>query len=192
MNIQTLRTVLLCTALIMAAVISRIINTETHWFNFAPLVAISLFSGSILKGKSYAYLLPLAGYLISDLYIHFFTGQPGFYGVSQFFVYGGMLAVVLLGSFMGKPKALKVLGFSVGGTLVFWLVSNLGVFFGGYYGLSLGGLVQTYLMALPFYSANGTEFFFNALLGDLIYSGALFGIYALIAGTLWNREKALS
>src|SRR5690606_33578488 len=145
MKKQPLRTVLLCAALILAAVVSRIINTETHWFNFAPLVAISLFSGSVLKGKSYAYLLPLAGYLISDLYIHFFTANPGFYGVSQFFVYGGMLAVVMLGAFMGRPKVLKVLGFSIGGSLLFWLISNLGVFFGGYYGLSISGLVQTYL-----------------------------------------------
>lgn len=190
MKNPSLRSILLCSALILAAVISRIINTETHWFNFAPLVAISLFSGSVLKGKSYAYLLPMAGYLISDLYIHFFTANPGFYGVSQFFVYGGMVAVVLLGSFMGRPKALKVLGFSVGGSLLFWLVSNLGVFFGGYYGLNLSGLAQTYLMALPFYTANGTEFFFNALAGDLLYSGLLFGIYAL--ASLKSRERALS
>jgi hypothetical protein len=63
------RIILLSAVLIFAAAISRIINAETHWYNFGPMVAISLFSGAILKNKTYAYLLPLAAYFISDLYL---------------------------------------------------------------------------------------------------------------------------
>jgi hypothetical protein len=175
------RIIFLSAVLIFAAAISRIINAETHWYNFGPMVAISLFSGAILKNKTSAYLLPLAAYFISDLYLQL-VHHNGFYGISQFFVYGGMALVVLLGSFMKKANALKVLGFSIGGSLLFWVVSNFGVFLGGYWGTGLQGFTTTYLMALPFYSKDGvgTELFFNAIIGDLIFSGILFGAYALL------------
>lgn len=168
-----------CTVLVLLAVISRIINTETHWYGFAPIVAISLFSGAILKNKAYAYLLPLCAYLVSDLILQFFTATPGFYGISQYFVYGAMALVVLLGTRMKQPKALNILGFSIGGSLIFWIISNLGVFFAGYYGLSVHGLATTYLMAIPFYTPTGTSMFLNAFAGDLLFNGILFGLFAL-------------
>lgn len=176
---NNLRVIIICAALILAAAISRIINAETHWYNFAPLVAISLFSGAVLKNKSYAYILPLAAYFISDLYIQL-VHHNGFYGISQFFVYGGMALVVALGTFMKKISAFRVLGFTVGGSLLFWVISNFGVFLGGYWGAGLEGLSTTYLMALPFYTKEGTNLFFNSIIGDLIFSGVLFGAYALI------------
>lgn len=169
----------LCTVLIVAAVLSRIVNAEMQWYNFGPMVAISLFSGAILKNKSYAYLLPLAGYFVSDLYIQLAHGN-GFYGISQFFVYAGMALVVSLGSAMRKQNVARVLGFSMGGTLLFWIISNFGVFLGGYWGTGLAGLGTTYLMALPFYTSQGSELFVNAFVGDLLFSGVLFGAYALL------------
>src|SRR5688572_3426489 len=117
------RIILLCTALILVASFSRILNAEMQWYHFAPLVAISLFSGSTLKSKSYAYILPLAAYFVSDLYMQLAHGN-GFYGISQFFVYGAMVLVVLLGSFMNKLNTLKILGYTIGGSLLFWLISN--------------------------------------------------------------------
>jgi hypothetical protein len=173
--------IFLCASLIVLAAVWRIINAEMHWYHIAPLVAISLFSGSILQRKSYAYILPLAAYLISDVYIELTQGN-GFYGISQFFVYGGMALVVALGTFMKKQSLVNVFGYSIGGSLLFWLVSNLGVFFSGYNGLNLSGLVTTYVMALPFLSKDGvsTELFFNSIVGDVIFSGILFGLYAML------------
>jgi hypothetical protein len=176
---RSLNMLALCTLLVVAAVMSRIINAETHWYNFGPMVAISIFSGAILKNKSYAYLLPLAAYFVSDLYLEVAHGA-GFYGISQFFVYGGMALVVLLGTAMRKQNVARVLGFSIGGSLLFWIVSNFGVFLGGYWGTGLDGLATTYLMALPFYSTQGSELFLNAFVGDLLFSGILFGAYALL------------
>lgn len=181
-----------CTALVLLAVISRIINTETHWYGFAPVVAISLFSGAILKNKAYAYLLPLAAYLLSDLFMQYFTTTPGFYGISQYFVYGGMALVVLLGTFMRRPKPLRILGFSLGGSLIFWIVSNLGVFFAGYYGFSVHGLITTYLMAIPFYTPTGTSMFLNAFAGDLLFSGVLFGLFSVAIRLNMHAATAVS
>ena len=182
------RLIFFCAALIVLAVISRMMNAEMHWYNFGPLVAISLFSGALLKNKSYAYAIPLIAFLISDLFLEF-TSNSGFYGISQFFVYGAMALVVLFGSQMGKPKALKIMGYSLGGSFIFWLISNLGVFFSGYYGLSLGGFATTYLMAIPFYTVTGTEFFINQFAGDLIFSGILFGAYAVASKVFLAKES---
>ena len=184
------RVLLLCTLLILVAVISRILNAELHWYNFTPIIAISLFSGAVLKNKSITYLLPLAAYLISDIYIQL-TAGAGFYGISQFFVYGAMALVVLLGTSMRKPGVLHILGYSIGGTLLFWLISNFGVFLGGYWGTGISGLAKTYYMALPFLTKDGTNLFFNSLVGTLICSGVLFGAFALLKSKV-SPQKSLA
>lgn len=189
------RDILLITGLILISVISRVVNVELHLVgNFACVGAISLFSGNILSKKpSLAYLIPLAAYLLSDLYIQFFTDRPGFYGLSQYFVYAAMIMVVFLGTRMGRPKALKVLGFSIAGSMIFWIVSNFGVWFANEMlaagnpvreeGLTLG---FTYLRALPFYNDFSSKLFFGTFIGDLFFSGVLFGAYALLK----NRATA--
>lgn len=167
--------------MILLAAISRVIP---HAYNFTPMVAIALFGGAMLRKNWQAYLVPLAAYFISDVMISLFGGN-GFYGVTQLFVYGGMLLVAALGTTMGKPKALKILGYSLGGSAIFWIISNFGVWFANYIavgspthetGLTLG---MTYLRALPFYNVYSNELFFGAFAGDLFYSIILFGVYAL-------------
>lgn len=167
--------------MILLAAISRIIP---HPYNFTPVVAISLFGGAMLSKKWQAYIVPLAGYFISDL-VFYFMGGTGFYGVTQLFVYGAMLVVTALGTTMGKPKALKVIGYALGGSAIFWIISNFGVWFANYMaagsptheaGLTLG---MTYLRALPFYNVYSNQLFFGAIGGDLFYSSLLFGLYAV-------------
>lgn len=169
------------TLMILLAAFSRVIP---HPYNFTPLVAMALFGGAMFDGKWKAYLIPLAAYLISDLFF-FAIGQPGFYGLTQLFVYGAMILVTALGTTMGKPRVIKVLGYSLGGSAIFWIISNFGVWAANYLaagtsihetGLTLG---VTYLRALPFYNMYSNQLFFGAFLGDLFYSGLLFGIYAL-------------
>ena len=166
--------------MIALAAISRIIP---HPYNFTPVVAMALFGGATLNNKWLAFLVPIAAYFISDITIAL-IGGTGFYGITQLFVYGSMLLVTMLGMKMGKPKALKVLGFALSGAAIFWIVSNFGVWFANYMaagsatyetGLTLG---MTYLRALPFYNVYSNELFFGALAGDVFYSAALFGIYA--------------
>lgn len=167
--------------MILLAAISRVIP---HPYNFTPLVAMALFGGAMLQKKWQAYLIPLAAYLISDV-VFALIGGTGFYGVSQLFVYGSMLLVTALGTTMGRPKALKVLGYSLSGSAIFWIISNFGVWFANY--LSVGSPAHeagltiglTYLRALPFYNMYSNELFFGAFVGDLFYSAVLFGVYAL-------------
>lgn len=175
---------MLAAALVLFAVLSRIINIEYGiWLNFTCLGAISLFSGAAFRRKSYSFLLPLAAYLLSDLYIQFFTPMQGFYGISQWFTYGAMALIVLLGTTMHRVTALRVFGYSLGASAIFFIVSNFGVWFGNLFtgfepGLTLG---FTYLRALPFYNDFAKEMLAGTVVGDLVYSTLLFGAYALLA-----------
>lgn len=182
------KNIIIASVLVFAAILLRIVNVETgFWLNFSMIGAISLFSGAVIKDRKFAYMIPLAFYLLTDLYIQYFTNLPGFYGVSQFFTYAAMAAIVLLGSQMKTIKPLNVLGFSIGGSLIFWIVSNFGVWFGNLFSNFEPGLtlVGTFVRAIPFLqtgaeSAYATELFLGTILGDVVFNGVLFGAFALI------------
>lgn len=80
---------------------------------------------------------------------------------------------------MNQPKAWKVLGFSISAAVVFFIVSNLGVWvaiqtgkadlFG--YGTGVTGLINTYVAAVPFFK--------NTLISTVAGSILLFGAYHL-------------
>ena len=191
---QNYTNILIAGGLILMAATARIVNAEMHLYNFAPVAALGLFSGAVIKDKRYAFLFTLLAQLISDTYIQLFTAHKGFYGIDQFFVYGGMLLVTLLGTKMGQIRTSKVLGYSLLGTTIFFIVSNFGVWvsielgqdlYG--YGTGVKGLTTTYLMALPFYTKVGTQLFVNSFAGDLLFSSVLFGGYYLLQQAVSNK-----
>lgn len=175
---------LLAVLLILSTAAFRIANAEFGFWNFAPVAALGLFSGAVVGNKRLAFFFTLAAQLLSDLYFQFFTDVPGFYGVSQIFTYAGMAAVTALGMWMQNRKAATVAGFALGGSLLFFVVSNLGVWLGGYYGVTSAGLMKTFAMAVPFY--NGT------LVGDVLFSALLFGGYALAQRPVRQIEGAVA
>lgn len=168
--------ILLASALVLIAASARIVNREMGLFNLAPVAAVGLFSGAIIKDKRISYILPLLAMLLADIYFQLFTKVQGFYGQEQLWVYGGMALVTFLGTRMGNINAVKVAGFSLAGSLVFFLVSNFGSFLSGMWGLNFNGLVKTYVMAIPFYK--------NTIVSDLVGNGLLFGLYALLQRAL--------
>jgi len=168
-------------AMILVAALSRILP---HPYNFTPMVAIALFGGAQIRRKGLAFAIPLAAFFLSDLVISG-LGGTGYYGISQLFVYGSMILITALGSTLGKPGVLKLLGYSLSGSAIFWLLSNFGVWAANQMaagsvmhepGLTLG---MTYLRALPFYNLYSNQLFLGRFGGDLFYTGVLFGIFAL-------------
>lgn len=181
--------ILLAAGLILLAAASRIINQEAGLYHLAPVAALGLFSGAVVKDKRLAFLFTLLAQFISDAYIQVFTHMQGFYGISQVFTYAGMLLVTLLGTKMGQVRPLKIAGYSIAGSAIFFLVSNFGVYLQGYYGLDLNGLKTTFVMALPFYTTFGTQLFINSFVGDLVFSGILFGAYFMLQPVLKPKTQ---
>jgi hypothetical protein len=148
-----------------------------HPANFAPIGAIAIFSGLYLP-KKWAIVLPLAAVFFSDIFI-------GFYSLPiMLSVYGGFVIMGLIGLAVRQNKKLStVLGGTILGSIIFYLVTNGAVWaFGSLYAHNLAGLMQSYIMAIPFFR--------NSLLGDLFYTGVLVGAYEAGLALLYREKKA--
>lgn len=173
-------TTLFIISAIVTGTLLRVFNFEIGGFHLVPIVAITLFGGAVLKNKYTAALIPTAIMLLSDSYLQLTSGT-GFYDLSQVFVYSAFILVALLGTSMKKINTWSVLGSTISSALIFWVVSNLGVFAAGYYGYSVSGLINTFAMALPFLKndAMANTLFFNPIFVNAITSFVLFGALAI-------------
>lgn len=148
-------------ALIACGVMMRFIP---HVPNFAPIGAIALFGGVMLNWRL-AIWLPLAAMMISDVFLGFYQGI--------IFTWLGFLLVAGFGMLLKNKNFIKkvALGAPVA-AIIFYLVSNFGVWLtSGMYSMTLVGFVDCYVQAIPFFR--------TTLLGDLFFSGVLFGAYEI-------------
>jgi len=148
-----------------------------HPANFAPIGAIAIFSGIYLP-KKLAIILPLAAMFFSDIFIGFYAWPI------MLSVYSGFIIMAVIGLAVRKNKKLStVLGGTILGSVIFYLVTNGAVWaFGSLYSHDLAGLLQSYIMAIPFFR--------NSLLGDLFYTGALVGAYEASLALMYREKKA--
>lgn len=145
-----------------------------HMPNFVPITAICLFGGRYFK-KLWAFLIPISAMLISDIFL-------GFSDVTLY-VYGGLLAAILIGILIKKnPSWFGVAGGTLVASIIFFLITNFGVWQAGWYGHTLGGLILCYEMAIPFFR--------NSLAGDLFYVAVIFGTYELYRSRVLNHHKS--
>ena len=165
-------------ALVLAAAAARVVNASLHLDTFVPIAAISVFSGMMLKDKrALAFLAPILGQFLADLYFQLFTYIPGFYwATDMLFNYAAIAAATALGLGMKQVKPLTIAGFTLGASLTFFIVSNLGYFAHGWNGYSVSGLMKTYVDALPFYR--------NSFIADMAGGILLFGGYLFMQKTL--------
>lgn len=132
--------------------------------NFAPIAAIAIFAGALMP-KPWALALPLGAIIISDIFIGMHS--------TVLFTWGSFALIALLShKFVKANKPLLIGSMSVAGSLLFFVVSNFGVWLmNAMYPMTLTGLGAAYYMAIPFLR--------NTLMGDLVFSAALFGAYWL-------------
>lgn len=150
-------------ALIVMIIVAALSRLVPHPWNFTAIGAMALFGGAYLPSKKQSLLIPLAALLISDFVLGFHS--------TMIYVYAAFTAVVLLGWGLRSEKSLIQVGTrSLVASAVFFLISNFGVWaMEGFYAPTWQGLVQCYIAAIPFFD--------NQVLGDLFFSGALFGGY---------------
>lgn len=153
-------------SVIAAAVLLRLVPHEP---NVAPIGAMALFGGSYLP-KKYALPIPILTMFVSDIFL-------GFHNTIAW-VYGSFILIGLIGMLLkNRVNPGNVLLASLASSVLFYLITNFGVWFNGsMYPKTLSGLLQSYVLALPFFR--------NTLLGDLFYSGVFFGGYALVRSRL--------
>lgn len=170
-------------------------------YGFAPQVAMALFAGAVIKDKRLAFMLPLLSMLVSDivyqiLYNNGLTEISGFYS-GQWVNYLLIAGVTAFGFLLKKITALRVLLFSLSGSVIFFLTSNFSVWAGGG-GLerpkTFNGLLQCYYDGLAFYRDYGLikGFYGNLFLGDLFFCALLFGSFYLLQRTFLQQKSSLA
>ena len=137
-----------------------------HPWNFTPMMAIGLFAGSHARKLSTGVLATLFALALSDAVLGFY---PGFW-----YVYGAALIPVLLGRLIRNRSGAVVIAAAVFvSSFSFFLITNSVAWAtDGLYPLTIGGLSECYLAGIPFYR--------NQVLGDAVYTVAIFGGYAIL------------
>ena len=139
--------------LILLMVFSRLLP---HPPNFTPIIAVAILSGYFFKNIYMSLFVLLFTMLASDLFIGFYK--------NMIFVYLSLIMIVFIFFKIRKKinfKNLFIFGFF--GSLVFFIISNLGVWFlGNLYEKNLEGLIKCYFLAIPFFK--------NTLFSTLIFS----------------------
>ena len=153
-----------------------------HIANFAPISATALFGGVYLN-KRFAILVPLIAMAVSDyllLYINPFGNpivdfshiQPfsAMFHTTTLYVWGSFVISGLIGIWLkNRVKPSNVIAASFLTSIQFFVITNFGVWAGGMYSHGIDGLLQSYIMGLPFFKWT--------LLGDLFYTGVFFASY---------------
>ena len=175
-NKISLRTITLVGLVILAA-FSRIIP---HLPNFSPLGAIGVFAVAHFSKKWLGILIPITATWLSDLFINnviyakYITSFVWFYD-GFYWQYGSYVLIAIAAIFiMKKVNVQNVLAGSLASSVIFFLVSNFGVWAASTvtYPHTFSGLIACYTAGIPFFK-------FGTIPGDLFYCTILFGGFAL-------------
>lgn len=149
--------------MILAAAFSRLVP---HPPNMASVTAVALFAGAYFSDRRLAFAVPLAALLLSDVVLGFYP--------EMVVVYASFALIVCIGLWLQKRRSVvRIGGAAVAGSVLFFLLTNFGVWaFGSLYPRTLVGLVTCYTAAIPFFR--------NTLAGDLLYTLVLFGGFSLL------------
>ena len=160
--------------MIVVAALTRLLP---HPPNFSPVEAIALFGGAYFASKQWSMVVPLLALLVSDLALGALHGASyaAYLGGHTFWsVYACIALSVVLGfGLRGKASGGRVIGYSLAGSVLFFVVTNFAVWlWDPLYPKTGAGLAACYAAGIPFFRWT--------VLGTLFYSALLFGGFALL------------
>ena len=162
--------------LILVLVFARLIP---HPPNFTPIIAVAIMSGYFFRNIYLSFAILLISMLLADAFI-------GFYN-NMLFVYLSLFLIAFVFFKISKKinfKNLFIYGFV--GSVIFFIISNFGVWALGSPGVydiayekNLNGLVECYILAIPFFG--------NTFLSTLIF--AYPGIFIYKSLPAWSTAR---
>ena len=168
--------------LIVMLIIAAMSRLLPHPPNFTPIGGLALFGAAYFGRKYWAFIIPIVALWVSNLILDnvvYAQYYDGFVWFSNPMVFIAFAAIVVFGLFsLKKVKPVNLLGASLGASLIFFLISNLGSWLSyGMYPMNFAGLIECYIAAIPFFP--------NTLAGDLFFTAVLFGSFE------WMKNKEL-
>ena len=148
---KDIRTYFLPVCVILILSFSRIIP---HPSNFTPILAVGIFSGFYFRQFFLSLLIVILSMFLGDLYLGFHD--------TMFFTYISLAVAVGLGLLIKNFKFLEILFTGLASSVCFFVITNFGAFLTlEMYEKSFSGLLQSYVMAIPF--------FHNTLISTFLY-----------------------
>ena len=162
---------MLAISLIIIGILLRFIP---HTANFTPVAAIAIFAGVYLNKKQ-AFIVPFLLMVLSDIFL-------GMHNV-VLFTWGSFILVTCLGILAKNHKTFKVIAStSVVSSVLFYLITNFGVWVMGWYPQTAKGLLDCYILGLPFLR--------TFTVATLVYTVVFFGAYEIIARKVRDTKLA--
>ena len=139
--------------LILLMVFSRLIP---HPPNFTPIIAVAIMSGYLFKNLYLSISVLFFSMIVVDMFIGFYS--------NMFFVYFPLFIIAYFCFFKNnKINAKNLFIYGISSSLIFFIVSNFGVWVSsGMYEKNIAGLVNCYIMAIPFLK--------NTLISTVLFS----------------------
>ena len=122
-----------------------------HPPNFTSLIALSFYVPAIFGIKKIIFVI--LALFITDIFIGFHN--------TIFFTIGSVGLIGLSSLYLKNSLVLRMSGALIG-VILFYLITNFGVWSSGVYGYDLKGLINCYVLALPFLG--------NTLISTVLYS----------------------
>lgn len=131
-----------------------------HPPNFTSLLALSFYIPAIF-GIRFIPIVILALFF-TDLIIGFHS--------TMFFTIGSVALIGLISKIFNKSILLRLFG-ALMGAVIFFILTNFGVWASGSYGYTLNGFISCYLLAIPFFG--------YSLISTLVFSVIIETVYRL-------------
>ncbi|MDX5404884.1 MAG: hypothetical protein LPK46_08060 [Bacteroidota bacterium] len=172
------------TSIIIFGALTRLIP---HPWHVTATGAIALLGGALFKDKKWALMMPIISLFVSDLILNnliysSFSGSFGLFYPGMTFVYSAFLLTVVLGMRIKKANYGSLFLGSIGSALLFFVITNFGswVSMPHLYTRDLSGLMAAYAAGVPFFG--------NTLLGNIVFSLTLFGLYQVLVFRMRPQE----
>lgn len=173
---------------ISAVAVAALFRLIPHWPNFTPMASIALMGGALVANRFMGFIIPLIALVISDVLTiklinyQWITVEDYFSSPSTLLLYLGFIAIIAIGFLLRKRHSwTNLASASLASALIFFLISNFGVWLGNSLPKTFVGLLATFELGIPFFSYN--------LLGNVFYTFLFFGIFHFIYSKNPNLAK---
>ena len=125
-----------------------------HPWNFTPVLATGIFAGFYFKQFYLSLFIVILSMFIGDLYLGFHS--------TMFFTYISLAVAVIIGLYIKHFKFTEILFSGLVSSVCFFIITNFGAWLTlEMYEKNFTGLLQSYVMAIPF--------FHNTLISTFLY-----------------------
>ena len=129
-----------------------------HPPNFTSLLALSFYVPAVFGLR----FIPavLLSFFITDLII-------GFHNLT-FFTWGSVIVIGLISKTFVKNIYTRIFG-AMTGAVIFFMITNFGVWSLGSYGYSVKGILECYILAIPFFTNSIISTIFFSIIIEIFY-----------------------